>query len=122
MSGLAKQIMGGGISFGAAKAINGSVANALTATGTLQTDAYAINAAVAEFSTVGSGSGAILPSCEISDEVIAYNGGANALKIYPDVGSRINQLSANAAVTVAPSTTILFKHITSTRWIAILSA
>lgn len=119
---LARQMMGGGLSSGQARAINGSVATALTAAGTTQGTALAINAGTAVFGTVAASSGAILPSCEISDEVFVYNGGANALTVYPDSGAQINQVAANGGVSVGTSTAILFKRITSTRWIAVLSA
>ena len=122
MSGLAKQIMGGGISFGAAKAINGSVATGLTATGTTQGTGLALNAAVNVFSTVAASTGAVLCSCEVSDQQMVYNGGASTLTIYPDSGSTINQLSANSGVSLAANTAMLCKRITSTRWIAMLSA
>lgn len=119
---LAKNMMGGGLSAGQAKAINGSIASALTAAGTTQGTAYAINAGTAVFSTVAASSGAILPSCEISDEVYVYNGGANNLTVYPDSGSQINGVSANGGVTCPTNTAMFFKRITSTRWIAMLSA
>lgn len=119
---LAKNMMGGGLSSGQAKAINGSIASALTAAGTTQGTAYAINAGCAVFSTVAASSGAILPSCEISDEVYVYNGGANALTVYPDSGSSINQLSANSGFSLATNTAVFLKRITTTRWIAIMSA
>ena len=122
MSGLAKQIMGGGISFGAAKAINGSVATGLTATGTTQGTGLALNAGTNVFGTVASGTGAVLASCEVSDQQYVYNGGANTLTVYPDSGSTINALSANTGVSLATNTMMLFKRITSTRWIAMLSA
>lgn len=122
MSGLASKIMGGGISFGAAKAINGDVATGLTGAGTNQATGLALKAAVNVFGTVAASTGAVLASCEISDQQYVYNGGANALTVYPDSGSSINQLSANAGVSLAPNTAILFKRITTTRWIALMSA
>lgn len=119
---LAKQMMGGGLSAGQAKAINGSTATALTAAGTTQGTGYAINAGTVVFSTVASGAGATLPSAEIGDEVYVYNGGANALLVYPDTSSQINQVAVNSSVSLATNTAMFFKRITSTRWIAMLSA
>ena len=124
MSGLAKQMMGGGTSFGQAKAMNGSVATGITTAGTTQGTATVLNAAVNVLATVAGGAtGAILPSCEVADEVMVFNGdGADTAVIYPDSGSSINNLSANAGVNLAPATAIIFKRVTSTRWIAMLSA
>lgn len=119
---LAKQMMGGGVSSGQAKAINGSVATALSGAGTTQGTATAINAGTAVFSTVAASAGAILPSCEVSDEVLVYNGGANTLTVYPDSGSQINAVATNGGVSCPTNTAMLFKRITTTRWIGMLSA
>jgi len=119
---LAKKIMGGGLSAGNAKAINGDVASGLTATGTNQATALAINAGVVVFGTVAGSTGAILPSGEISDDVWLYNGGANALTIYPDSGSKINEQATNGGVSLATATSMLLKKVTTTKWIGILSA
>jgi len=119
---LAKKMMGGGLSSGGAKAINGDIATALTAAGTTQATAKAINSGVAVFGTVAASSGAILPACEISDDVWVYNGGANALTLYPDSGANINEQAANAGIQLATATGIKLKRITSTKWIGILSA
>lgn len=122
MSGLAKQMMGGGTSFGQAQAMNGSVATAISAAGTTQGTATTLNAAVNVIGTAAASSGVILPSCEVSDQVWVYNGGANTLTVYPDSSSQINAVAVNSGVSLATNTAMLFKRITSTRWIGILSA
>lgn len=119
---LAKQMMGGGLSAEAAKAINGSTATGLTASGTNQATGYAMDAAFNLFSTVAASTGARLPSVEVSDTVEVYNAGANTLLIYPDVGSNINSLAANQSVNLATNTAIKFRRVSSTRWIGYLSA
>lgn len=120
---LASNIMRGGYSAGQAKAINGAIATGLTATGTVITDAFDLVADANAFGTVAASTGAQLPNCEIGDSVWVYNGGANALKVYPDTSSsQINQLSAGTAVSLATSTVCVFMKITSTRWLACLSA
>jgi hypothetical protein len=120
---LAKDIMGGGTSAGQAKAINGNVKSSVSAAGTTISDATQLNATKNFVSTVGSGEGVKLFNGEISDDQLVYNGGANALKVYPHSSSGIiNQLSAGSAVTVPQYTTCHFARITSTRWVATLSA
>lgn len=119
---LAKQMMGGGLSAGMARAINGSVATGLTAAGTTQSDALALNAGFNLLETVAASSGAVLPSCEVGDSVEVYNAGANTATLYPDSGSNINSLSANSGISLATSTAIKFRRVTSTRWIGYLSA
>lgn len=119
---LAKKMMGGGLSAGEAKAINGDIATGLTATGTTQATALALNAGINLFGTVGAGAGGILPAVEICDDMEIYNGGANALTLYPDVGAKINEQATNAGIQLATATAIRVRRVTSTKWIGFLSA
>ena len=121
--GLARNIMGGGFSAGQAKAINGATVTGLTAAGTVITDALDLVADVNAIGTCASGAGVQLPSGEVGDSLYVYNGGANACKVYPDSSSnQINQLSAGSAMSLATATTCMFIKVSSTRWIAVLSA
>lgn len=120
---LSKNIMQGGFSAGNAKAINGAIATALTAAGTVIGDALDLAADTNVIGTCGSGAGVQLPNCEVGDSCEVYNGGANACKVYPDLStSQINGVTAGAAITLATNTACLFRKISSLRWIAILSA
>ena len=120
---LAKNIMQGGHSAGGAKAINGSIATGLTATGTVITDALDLNADTNVLATVASGTGVQLPSAEIGDSCEVYNGGANSVKVYPDASAnQVNGLSAGAAFLLATNTMCYCRKITATRWVANLSA
>jgi hypothetical protein len=115
--------MQGGISAGAAKAINGGVQPAVSAAGTVITDATDLNASVNVITTAAASTGVQLPPSEISDEVEILNLGANAVLVYPDAAAnRINQLSAGTGVSLAPNTAVKVKKFTSTRWMAFLSA
>lgn len=121
---LASEMMGGGLSAGTAKAINGQVASGVSAAGTTIADATALKAGHNVVTTVGAGSGVILPNSEIADELFVYNStGTNALTIYPPTSSStINQLTAGTGVLLSPYTGVLFKKATSTSWTAWLSA
>ena len=120
---LARNIMKGGWSAGNAKAINGAIATGLTATGTTIADALALQADTAVLGTVGAGTGVSVPSAEVGDSVEIYNGGANALKVYPDSTSvQFNALGNGNAFQLATNTTCYCRRITSTRWIVNLSA
>lgn len=120
---LAKRMMGGGVSAFQARAINGDVNPTVSAAGTTQGTATELKTSLCIVTTVGASSGVILNSCEVADDQWVYNATAsNALSVYPDSGSTINQLSANTAVLLAPYTGALFKRVTSTAWIALLSA
>ena len=120
---LARNIMRGGWSAGNAKAVNGAVATGLTGAGTTLGTALALQADTNVFATVGSGSGASLPSGEIGDSCEIYNGGANSLTVYPDVSTvQINALTAGNGFLLATNTMCYARRVTSTRWIVNLSA
>lgn len=99
-----------------------TVAAGLLATGTIQGDAYAIVYAVNEFTTVASGTGALLPTSTVGMGVTIYNGGANPLKVYPNSGATINGLATNAAMLLSTNTAITLTCVSATRWVGVLSA
>ena len=119
---LALELVRGGFSPGQARAAQGQVSSAVSAAGTLSTDATAISAGHNVVTTVASGSGVILPACEVGDEIFVHNATAtNTLSVYPDSGSTINQLAANIAGNLPPYRGALFKRATSTSWVAFMS-
>jgi hypothetical protein len=123
MGALARDITTGGTSAMSAQAINGRVATGLTATGTVITDALDLNATVNVVSTTASGTGVQLYSMQIGDEMEVYNGGANALKVYPDSSTvGINQLSVGTAVSLSANVGCKFRKVSATQIIAYLSA
>ena len=123
MGSLARDISRGGTSAGSAQAINGAVATGLTATGTIITNALDLNATVNVVSTTASGTGVQLYSMQVGDQMEVYNGGANALKVYPDQATvGINQLSVGTAISLSPNTGCKFRKVSSTQIIAYLSA
>ena len=123
MGAIARDIMGGGTSAGQAKAINGRVASAVSAAGTVLSDATAINATVNRVTTVASGAGVRLFNGEIGDEIQIYNGGANQLIVYPHAAAgTINQLSAGTGVTIPQYTMSSFRRVTSIVWLGMMSA
>ena len=120
---LARNIMKGGWSAGNAKAVNGSIATGLTAAGTTLGTALALTADTNVIGTCASGAGVALPSAELGDSCEVYNGGANACAVYPDTASvQVNGLAVGAAFLLATNTMCYCRRITSTRWVANLSA
>ena len=105
---LQARLVASGIAAPAAAAIQGLVANNLTALGTTQANALPLPGDVNRFTTVAAGTGTVLPAMNPGDEVIAFNGGANALLIYPPVGGKINGLGTNAGYSVATATPTVF--------------
>ena len=98
------------------------VATGLTATETTQGTAYETTSAKNAFSTVAAGTGAILDSdAAPGDSQMIYNGGSNALSVYPPSGAQINALGSNAAMLLPVRTACEFHCLTTTLWTGILS-
>jgi hypothetical protein len=97
-----------GLSAIQAQAIQGTVANNLTATGTTQATALPLGADLNNVTTVAASSGVIMPAMNPGDEIVVRNGGANALSLYPPVGAQINALGVNAAYAIATATPLCY--------------
>lgn len=120
---LASDVVKAGVSAGSAKGFNGQVAPSVSAAGTVITDATDLTATVSYVSTVASGAGVQLPNCEVGDDCWVYNAGANALKVYPPTATcAINQIAAGSAQTLATNTGCLYKRVSTTQVMAMLSA
>ena len=119
---LANRIMGGGVSSGAAQAINGDVASGLTAAGSAQGSALTLSAGVNVIETAAASTGVILTDGQISDEYDILNLGANSVTVYPPSGGRINAIATNGGFTLATNTACKVKKFSATRWMAWLSA
>ncbi len=119
---LALAIMRGGISAGAAKAINGDINATISAAGTTQGTATTLTAGINVITTAGASSGVILGNTERGDEYDILNLGANAVTVYPPTSGQINNLSANTGFTLATNTAVKCRKFTATRWMAFLSA
>lgn len=116
----ATELMGLGFSAAQANALAGASSTALTATGSTQTDALALAVPFNEFGTVGSGTGARLPPASGQPPFTIYNGGSNALKVYPASGEYMNG-SQNASFSVTNAKSAVFMPC-GNRWIGKLSA
>lgn len=86
------------------KAASGSAA--LTAAGTNQATALKLGAFLSgrqmyNVGTVASGTGVVLPASIAGQEVVIYNGGANALLIYPAGTEQIDALGASVGYSLA---------------------
>jgi hypothetical protein len=97
---LVSELMASGMAAQLAKKVGLEAASTgLTATGTTQAGALSLVSSFAIFSTVGSGAGAILGAFD----AFVYNGGSNALSLYPPVGGNINGGTTNAAISIPAS-------------------
>ena len=119
---LSTDIMRGGFSSGAARAIQGQANGAVAAAGTTQSDATLIAQSII---AVTSGTGGVrLPSGNIGDEVEVLNilGSGTQVTVYPPTGEQINGLAANSGFLLADATAVKVKKFTTTRWMGFLSA
>jgi hypothetical protein len=120
---LSHKALGSGLNALTVQAVCLDVASALTATGTTQSDAYALTAASNAFSTVAAGTGAVLYGSAVpGDSHLVYTGGANTLKVYPSSGCKFNAQATDVPMVLATNTACEFHKITTTVWTGILSA
>jgi hypothetical protein len=116
-------MMGSGTSAAQTGALIGGVNAALVATGTTQADALALSVTNSQFSTVASGTGAILPSfMQPGDYCRVFNNGANALLVYPVSGAAINNGATNAGFSIAANKSAQFFMLSPTLFGSTLSA
>lgn len=100
-----------------------TVGAALTATGTLQSDALQLTASINQITTAAASSGVKLYASPAAGSwQVVYNGGANSVKVYPQTSGTINGLAANTGMLLATKTACKFYAPTSTAWVGILSA
>lgn len=120
---MAKWLVNAGFSFGQAKAVGGNVSLTVSAAGTTLATATVLTTAVNLVTTVGASAGVALPSCEVGDGIEIYNATATALTVYPDKSTaQINSITAGGGMTLASNTNCIYRHVSSTRWVANLSA
>ncbi len=119
---LGYKLFGSGLNSLNVGAIVQDVGTGISAAGTTQATATALTNALNGVTTVGAGAGVVLYAGSAGDCQIVYNGGANPLKIYPPSGATINQLAANAPMTLAIHTACEFWFLSSTAIFGILSA
>lgn len=120
---LAKNVMKGGVSAGAAQAINGnaSVVN-YTAAGTTQGTAKAIVADTNIVTTATTGQGVILYAGMPGDSQMVYNATTADIRVYPPSGGNFNQLAANIGFVLASYTAVKCHCVSKTQWLGFLSA
>lgn len=119
---IARNIVGSGIPPLAATNIVGDTDQAITATGSTQGTAYDLFAVNNYVSTTAASTGVQLQPCNPGDEIFVYNAGASTLSVYGQTGETINNGAANAAHSVATVKGAIYKKLTNTAWMAVLTA
>lgn len=106
--------------------INGilSVSSAIVAAaGTTQATATQLGANINAVTTVGAGSGVILPSINLGGfplkagtSIKVYNRGANVLSVYPPLGQQIETAGVNAPLAIFNGGVAIYDYLGSNQW------
>lgn len=121
---LFKDYMGGsGIPAGMARALGGSIANSLTAAGSVITDALDLAASKNIVTTCTQGQGVQLTIMSPGESQIVFNATSAPLYVYPGAATvALNQLAVGVAGILPPYSCGEFYGISATLVIANLSA
>lgn len=89
----------------------------ITASGTTsQADSYGLTKAVNVIGTAAANSGVRLPVGEAGAIMVIRNSGASTANIYPSTGGTINGGSADAAITLATTKTVIMVAAAANTW------
>lgn len=117
------KVFGAGLPGLIVQAICQDAATSLASSGTSQADALELVNESSDITVVATNSGVVLSSkLTPGDSQLVFNAGLNPLKIYPPPGMKINALSTNAAMILSINTGVMFKCLSTTRVMGVLSA
>lgn len=119
---LGHKLFGSGLGSLEVSAICNDVNAAVSAAGTTQGTATELTNALNGLTTVAASSGVRLYAGSAGDSQIVYNGGANAVRVYPPTGSRINGIPVNSPHILATSTVCEYWTLSTTQIVGVLSA
>lgn len=92
------------------------VSTALTAEGTMQSDALPLQSEWNEITSTPANSGVALPNFGTGLNSLVMNFGGAALKVYPPVGAQIDALGINNPYSLANTLSRTFYQITATQF------
>lgn len=119
----ADKLVKGGISAETAKVIIGDVDSGVTATGSSsQSDSYAVRAHLTDVSGGGATTGVRLPAANGGDNFTICNRSASNCLVYPPTGGKLNDGSANAAITLADNESATFHCINTIDYMAVIGS
>ena len=119
---ITSNILSSGSSPQLAQVIAGNGATGLVAVGSSQADALQLSASQNAITTSSASTGVKLPKTEMGNEIWIRNDSGQTITVYPFETSGTTFNAAAANVTVATAKTIVFKAVSSTYWISILTA
>lgn len=97
--------------------IQATVNDAVTAAGTTQATATALESEWNVVTSTPANSGVVLDGFNIGVSTTVFNQGGASLKVYPPLGMKINSGAVNAAVSVANNTAQIFCQVSATQFI-----
>lgn len=105
-----------------AQVIAGTGTTGLVAVGSTQATALQLSASQNAITTSSASTGVKLPATQMGSEIWIRNDSGQTITVYPfeTAGTTFNAAAAN--VTVATAKTIVFKAVTSTYWMSLLTA
>jgi hypothetical protein len=92
---------------------------AVTAVGSIQTDAAALSEGLNVVADANGTKGVRLPTAVAGMVVIVKNTAAGALKIYPATGGAINAVAADGAYSITNLTSTLLVASSATQWYSV---
>ena len=116
------KLFGSGLNNLNVAAIVQDVATGITAAGTTQGTATVLTNTLNGIGIVASGAGVVLYPGSSRDCQILYNSGANPVKVYPPVGSKINQMGTNVPHVLPINTACEYWFFSATQIVGVLSA
>lgn len=117
-------LVGKGMPTGLAAVVTGGLGDtAYTAAGTSRGNATLLGGGTSYVSICSSsGKGVALPACDPNSSCLVYNGTANTLYVYGQLGEAIQSGAANAKFVVNTQKSCMFTKMSSTLWSTNLSA
>lgn len=115
-------ILASGTSPQLAQTITGGGATGLVAVGTNQATALQLSTSQNAITTSSSSTGVKLPATEMGNEIWIRNDSGQTITVYPFETSGTTFNAAASSVTVVTAKTIVFKAVSSTYWISLLTA
>ena len=120
------QLLGAGFSPGQASAlVSSSTTTGISAAGTTLGTATDLTTSLNLVSTAAAGSGVSLPAgYTTNDALLVFNDATgNSFYVYPETASvQINQMAVGLGVLIPNNTSCIFIKVSTTRWVANLSA
>lgn len=93
-----------------------SITGTVSAAGSTQGDATALTKTYNIVTTASANQGIKLPDCAAGLETLILNETSATIKVYPATGEAIDSGATNAAISLAPATSLRLVGVSATKW------